>query len=100
MQKKFAYRIFNQENESILAITDLSLLGKSFEEGELCLDITEQFYHDSECDEEHAILLARKATIINAVGKLIISVLIKENMVDKKNILDVSGIPHAQIFRI
>ena len=93
----FSYALHTAENEKILAITDIPLVGKSFEEGELQLNVTEQFYGSDRCSREEAIRLIKGSTIINAVGKDIVRLLIDENIIEREMVLFVKGVPHAQV---
>ncbi len=81
----------------LLAIADFSLLGRSFEEGEVQLSVSPEFYHEKTCGAKSAKKLVKSATIVNAVGKDIVALLIGEGLVDKAGILNVEGVPHAQI---
>lgn len=100
MTKKFSYNMLEQGNDRLLAISDLSILGKTFEEGELCLTVSKDFYHHKDCGEKKAVELIRNATIVNAVGRSIITLMIKEKMISRKSVLEINGIPHAQIVTI
>ena len=42
----FSYRIFRTGNDVLLAVCDSDLLGKSFEEGEMQIEVTD-FYRES-----------------------------------------------------
>ena len=92
----FSYKKHNK----ILAVCDESLIGKIFEEDELIIEITKDFYHDEKCNSKEIIELIRKFSIVNAVGKKIIELLIKEKLIDKDKILKIKGIPHVQIIKL
>lgn len=96
----FCYRIFRHESDILLAICDSSLLGKTFEEGDLQISVTGTFYHEKTCTIQQAKKLVKSATIVNAVGKGIVALLIKEGVAREANILSVKGIPHAQVITI
>jgi hypothetical protein len=93
---KFSYRIYKHEAEVILAIADSAILGKILHEGEVEFSVND-FYRGNTCDEKEALKLIRGATIVNAVGTDIIGLLTKAGLVDKKTVLSVAGVPHAQI---
>jgi len=76
------------------------VLGKTFEEGDLQISVTGTFYHEKTCDAKSAKRLVRSATIVNAVGKDIVNILLKEKLVDKNNVLTVKGVLHAQMIKI
>lgn len=76
------------------------MLGKKVSEGSLELEVRESFYRDEKCGSRKIVWLSREATIINAVGKNIINVLIDEGLIDKKKILKIRGVPMAQMIKI
>lgn len=92
----FSYNVFKQGKNVLLAICDENILGKTFSEGELEITITE-FYKGKNCDAVAAIKLAKKATIINAVGKDIINILIEKKFVDASSIMKIGETLHAQV---
>lgn len=96
----FSYRVFKEGSDTLLAISDKSILGQNLEEGELCIFVSKDFYHENFCDEKGIKKLLNDATIVNAVGKDIIDLLINEGFIKKDNILKISGVPHAQIITI
>ena len=96
----FCYKIFGHDSEKILAISDKDILGKRFEEDGLQIEVTHEFYQDKECNEKEALKLIRSSTIINAVGKKIIALMIKENVIEKGNIITIDGVPHAQVIEL
>lgn len=97
MINMFSYRVFQQSGDTLLAIADAPLVGKRFEEGNLNLHVSSDFYRDNECGKNKAKELAEKATIINAVGKNIVALLVEEKLIRNENVLTIQGIPHAQI---
>jgi len=80
----------------MLAICDADIIGKIFEEDDIQISVTKEFYGGVECDEKEALNLIKSPTIINAVGKDIISIMVQEKLVEKENILYIQGVPHAQ----
>lgn len=97
---KFRYKRFNERGERMLAISDASLVGKSFEEGGMTLDVSKEFYFENECNEPEAVGMLKSFSIVNAVGKEIIGLMLKEKIISKDNILTIKGVPHAQIVEI
>lgn len=83
----------------LLAICDENILGKTFNDDRLEITVSE-FYSGKRCDEKTAIKLAQKATIINAIGKNIINILIEKKLVDASSVIKVCGTPHAQVISI
>lgn len=97
---KFSFKFFKEGSDKLLAIADSSLIGKNLEDGELCFFVSEDFYCDKHCDENEVKKLLNDATIVNAVGKDIIDLLINEGLLKNDNIIKISGVPHAQIISV
>ncbi len=85
-------------NGIVLAVCDSELLGKKFSSDEQELDLSCGFYDGDEMTEKEFAVLAKDAYIINIVGKESIGIVSKIHPV--KNIIKISGIPHAQILCI
>jgi hypothetical protein len=100
MTKKFVYKSYHQGKDKLLAIADAAIVGKEFSKNELHIDVSEAFYHEKECDEKEALRLIKDATIVNAVGNSIISLIVKNKIAEKENILYIGEVAHAQIFTI
>jgi hypothetical protein len=85
----------------IVAVCDAELLGKVFEEGNFQLDVKESFYNGEKTSEKEAIKIMRDMAIedatFNIVGKKSINAAIKAEIITKKGIRTVQGIPFALI---
>jgi len=80
----------------ILAVCDTDILGKKFEENDLQLDLTSNFYKGEEKTEKEIVALFNQAHIVNVVGKKSVDLAIKSKMVIKDNIKKIKNIPYAQ----
>ena len=97
---KFSYKVFRTGDDVLLAIADSAIIGKTYSEGELQLEVDKEFYSENDCSESEVSELIKGATVINAVGNGIISVLIKNKTLDEGHILYIKGMPHAQIITL
>lgn len=93
---KFSYQIYEQGSDRLLAISDLSIIGKTFEDSELRLEVSE-FYSGKECGRKEAVHMLKNATIVNAVGRDIVALMLREKLISKGNILEINKMPHAQV---
>ena len=93
---QFLYKMHVAGKEKLLAICDKNILGKTFEEKDLNITVSEEFYSGKGCDEKAAVKLMEDATIINAVGREIIGLMIRKSIVSEDNVLYISSVPHAQ----
>jgi len=96
----FYYKTFRSGSNFLLAICDEDIVGKTIKQGDIEFKITETFYKDEKCSSGKIKSLSREATIINAVGKNIIKLLIEEGLIDNERILEVEGVPIAQMMRM
>jgi len=85
-----------QDGRRIIAICDNNLIGKKFEEKNLQLDLTSDFYKGEEKTKEEIIESIKGSYIVNIVGKKSISLAIKLGIINKDNIIKIKNIPHAQ----
>ncbi len=95
---KMYVKIHETENKDIVAVCDEDLIGKKFEEKELILDVSEEFYKGEKMDEKRTLEIMKKADILNIVGEKSIDLASKNDIVSKMNIIKIKGIPHAQVF--
>jgi len=95
----FYYKIHKSGGTTLLAVCDSELLGKTFEEGRLALQISREFYGEQKIGNEVLDLFPRADTI-NIAGNNIVSIVLKNKWVSKKGIIRIKGIPHAQIFSL
>ena len=85
------------EHGLLVIITDSNLIDKKFEEGKLQLDLTKKFYSGEEKNKEEAIEIIKRARHLHLTGENSVSLGINLNLVDRQTILEVSGIPHAEV---
>ncbi len=85
------------DRKLILAVCDSSLLGKKFEENDLQLDLTSNFYKGKETSEEDILKIYKKAYIVNIVGEKSIDFFKKLGMLTEGSVIKISNIPHAEL---
>ncbi len=88
-----------QEN-IVLACCTKELIGKTIEEGELCLKVDGDFYQGEEIDEGKLIEMLKEANNINLLGEKPIAIALREGFIKDNDLIRISGIPHVQIFKI
>ena len=93
-------KVIGRGKHRIVAVCDADLLGKTLKFGKINFEIRPEFYEGSLVHVKEAIEIIRNAPNINLVGSLIVDEALKEGLVHPQAILDIYGIPHAQIIRI
>ena len=85
-------------SEGVISLCDSDLIGKTFEEGDLQLEMSERFYKGEEAAREEIVEALKNAKTINIVGEESIKLALEEKMITKDAIRKIGGTPHAQVF--
>jgi hypothetical protein len=93
-------KVFKDAKHTLVAVCDSDLLGETFREGKLKLEVKPDFYKGSAATITEALHLVNEADIANLVGKRIVEAAVKEGYVDPSAIIHIAGIPHVQIMRL
>ena len=93
-------RIYKKGNDLLLGACDEKLLGKKFEDGKFQIDVKREFYDGERITSEAFRKLLEDATIANLVGKETIKCAIKAGVVDPECIIEIKGIPYAQMVKM
>jgi hypothetical protein len=86
--------------DTLVAVCDAELLGKTLEGGRVPFRVSEEFYKGVPGGIGEALQAMKRATICNLVGKRIVEAAINERMVHSKAVIYFGDIPHAQIVHL
>ena len=81
----------------LVSVCDAELIGETFENGDISLTVTPDFYDGEEVDEEAVVESLARCSVANIVGTEAVNVAIEHGFVDEENVLDVGGTRHAQL---
>lgn len=84
----------------LLAICDAEILGRTLCEGKIAFHVKEDFYKGAKVNVEEAVSMIENSTIVNMVGKNVVKKAIQRGYVHPEAVLNIEGVPHAQIVRI
>ena len=84
----------------LLAICDNDLLGKTLREGKIVFHVKDEFYNGGKVSLEEAVNMIENSTIVNLVGKNCIEKAILKGYIHPEAVLQISGVPHAQIVKL
>jgi len=93
-------RIIKQKDATIIAVCDDNLLGNTFREGKLKLEVKESFYRGDHSSLEDAMRAVDGADIANLVGQKTISAAVSNGYADPRAVITIAGVPHVQIVRL
>ena len=84
----------------LVAVCDEDVLGETFENGDVSLTVTEEFYGGESVDERAVADSLARASVANLVGTEAVDLAVREGFVDEANVLDVGATRHAQFLRM
>ncbi|HUK49516.1 MAG TPA: DUF424 family protein [Terriglobales bacterium] len=93
-------KVFRDAKYTMVAACDPDLLGSTFREGKLKLEVKQEFYQGSRASISDALAAINTADVANLVGRTIIEAAIQKRLVDPTAIVHISGVPHVQIVRM
>ncbi|MFB6267294.1 MAG: DUF424 domain-containing protein [Halodesulfurarchaeum sp.] len=83
----------------LVTACDPDVLGETFEDGEVSLEVTEDFYGGDRVAEEAVIDSLSRASVANLVGTRVVELAIEEGFVDEDRVLEIDSTLHAQYLR-
>jgi hypothetical protein len=84
----------------LLAVCDCNLLGKTLRESKIVFRIKDEFYNGRKASVDEAVGLISNSTIVNLVGKCCVESAVAKGYVHPEAVLNIEGIPHAQIVKL
>lgn len=84
----------------LLAICDCEVIGRTLREGKIVFYVKEKFYNGGKVSVEEAVGMIENSTIVNMVGKNCVEKAIARGYVHPDAVLEIEGIPHAQIIKL
>ncbi len=93
----FRVKVHKQGREILVAAADSETIGRTFKAGKLRITVVERFYGTEEADERALVAQLAACTIANLVGPTVVGIAVRHGFVDPANVLDIGGVPHAQL---
>lgn len=92
-------RVYRKGQDILVAACDKELLGKTFKEGDLRLEVT-PFYEGEDADEEMLLNRLSCCTVANLVGKRTVGIATKHNLISGDYVITIDGVPHVQLVKM
>lgn len=84
----------------ILAICDCEMLGRTLREGKIVFHVKDEFYNGGKISVDEAVGMIENSTIVNLVGEKCVEKAIAKGYVHPDAVLQIEGVPHAQIIKL
>jgi hypothetical protein len=95
-----AVKVHETDEGIVIGACDLDLLGKTFKEDDITLELVEEFYSDKQLTIEELLEIIESSITANLVGKKLISAYCEENPNFESSVKTVEGVPHLHVFRL
>lgn len=96
----YSCRTVQTAKGKIVAACDLEILGDSYSEDGVKLDIKEDFYGGEEVDLEGVTDALERFFTANLAGNQLVEALVEAGVVQEEEIETVDGVKHVQLFRV
>jgi hypothetical protein len=93
-------KIFRDKKCLLVAACDSNLIGRTFREGRLKLEVATDFYGGTLANLEETLRVLDDADVANLVGPYVVGAAVKQGLVDPDAIISIAGIPHVQIMKL
>ncbi|AEA46142.1 DUF424 domain-containing protein [Archaeoglobus veneficus] len=90
-------KVYRVRGEVLVAVCDSDIVGMTFREGDLKIEVKEEFYGTREVGEEEVKRALKQATIANITGEKAVRFAIEIGVIDEENILRIGECLHAQM---
>ena len=97
---QFSVRLTGYQKNTMLNICDVDLVGKKISEKNLQVDISKNYYGKEIVEKDEAENLLKNSSVINMVGKEIISLSVSLGIGSEKGIKKISDVPFLIIYKI
>jgi uncharacterized protein len=93
-------RVFKDTEHTLVAVCDTGILGETFREGKLKLEVKTDFYKGTPASIHDALRALESADIANLAGDQIVKAAVQEGLVDPSAIIRIGGVSHVQIVKL
>jgi len=83
----------------LIAACDDDLIGRKLKDGELRLEVSEEFYGGDRGDQDMLLNRLAMATMANLVGEKVCRIAAEHDLIDRECVMTIAGVPHAQMVR-
>ncbi len=93
-------KTYRVNGEVLVAACDCEIIGKTFEEGALFIEVASDFFGDEKASFEEFEAALKDATMANMMGEKTVTCAIDLELVNDESVLRIDGIPCAQMVRM
>lgn len=84
----------------VVGMCDENLLGRTFREGDLVLEVSEEFFGGDLLELDEALHIAETSENVMAVGEVIVSKLVEVGLAHPESVLRIAGVPYVILLQV
>ncbi len=93
-------RVIRDKKGVMVTICDAELLGETFRQGKMKLEVNSKFYGGTLCAVGEAMNALAHADVANLVGEATIKAAVGEGLVDPRAVIHFGRVPHVQVIKL
>ena len=93
-------RVMHEKRGLLVAACDAGLLGGTFRQGKMKLEVSTEFYGGALCSIKEAVEALARADVANLVGEATINAAVDKGLVDPQAVIYFGAVPHVQIVKL
>lgn len=88
------------EQGLLVSLCDSDVLGERFEDGDVSITVTEEFYDGERVSAEDAVESLSRASVANIVGSRAVDTAVEAGIIDEESVIEIGTTRHAQLLRL
>jgi hypothetical protein len=82
----------------MINICDLDLVGKVINKGDFEINISKEYFHDEEINEDEAANLLKSSSMLNLVGKNVIALALGLKLAKENSVKVIEDVPFLMVY--
>jgi len=97
-ENKYALRRIKYQGTYMINICDLNLVDIVINKGDFAINISKEYFHDEEIDEEEAASLLKSSSMLNLVGKNVVALALRLKLAKENSVKVIEDVPFLMVF--
>ena len=95
---KYALRRIKYQGTYMINICDLDLVGKVINKDDFTINISKEYFHEEEINEEEAASLLKSSSMLNLAGKNVVALALRLKLAKENSIKVIEDVPFLMVF--
>ena len=95
---KYALRRIKYQGTYIINICDLDLVDKVINKDDFTINISKEYFHDEEINEEDSASLLKSSSMLNLAGKNVVALALDLKLAKENSVKVIEDVPFLMVF--